>query len=241
MSVRNLIRRNIYPTPLDATESIASVIANAKIANKGLPFCPTYEGDLLFQLASKPNVHRCLEIGFATGSTALYMLEGVSGKVDGEVISIDFKQSDFDYLGRRLVKASRHACRHRLIEGNTNAVLPELYKEGLTFDLAFLDGWKVFAHLLLDVYFAVRMLTEKGFIVFDDARMHSTRKVISILKRYYGFIEVDYWQCETWKHRIWFGFSQGMKDWRRPYRAFIKPTGFDSLPAITTFDYWRSF
>ena len=241
MSVRSFVRRIVHPAPLDATRSIASAVADARTAHAGLPFCPTHEGDLLFQLASRPSVRRCLEIGFATGSTALYMLEGIGSKADGEVTSIDFKQSDFDYLGQRIVTASRHASRHRLIEGNTNTVLPDLYKGGFTCDLAFLDGWKVFDHLMLDVYFAARMLTEDGFIVFDDARMRSTRKVISILERYYRFVEIDYSQYETWKHRIWFGLSQGMRDWRRPYRAFSKPSGFESLPAITTFDYWRTF
>lgn len=238
--IKEQLKRLFCPAPLQSTRDVAQRVAEAQLSHRGLPFCPPHEGDLIYQLASAPS-DRCLEIGFATGSTALYLLAGIEGKENGEVVSIDFKQSDFEYLGCRMVSQSANASRHTLIEGNTNTVLPEMFKDGVRFDLAFLDGWKVFDHLLLDVYYAVRMLNEGGYIVFDDARMKSTRKVISILIRYYGFSEVNYSKYETWKHRVWFGLSQGMKDWRRPYRAFVKPAGFATLPAITVFDFWKGF
>jgi predicted O-methyltransferase YrrM len=211
----------------------------AKRLSPHFPYVPVWEGNLLFQLAQRQATLRTIEIGFATGSTALYMLEAVAPK-GGHVTSIDFCQSDFGYLGVKLVGESPYRSHHTLIEGNSNVVLPSLLRQGDKFDLAFTDGWKVFDHLLLDVYYLVRLLKEGGALMFDDARMPSTRRVISIVKRYYGFKEVNYQALgETRSDRAYMMLTT--RSVRRPYRAFVKPDGFDRLPAMTQFDWWAEF
>jgi predicted O-methyltransferase YrrM len=236
---KTYLRGLIAPQPLEETGPVTQAIAAMRQRHPAFPYCPVSEGNLLYRLASWPEIHSALEIGFATGSTALYLLEGMSPKGD-KVVSIDFKQSDFDYLGVEAVKASPHARLHTLIEGNTNVVLPRLLGDGACFGLIFLDGWKVFDHLMLDAYYACRLLQPGGFLVFDDAIMPSTRKVISVVRSYYGFTEIDYAEFgETWRLRAQFMTTQGRHAFRRPYRAFRKPRHFDDLPAISQYDFWR--
>jgi len=244
MIAKNLkaeIRSALYPVPAAETRAVAATIAAARRLRPQYPYCPSYEGDLLYRLAARPEISRAIEIGFATGSTALYLLEAIASK-GGAVFSIDYKQDDFDNLGIETVAASPRRDAHTLLEGNSNLLLPRLLDQGERFDLVFLDGWKVFDHLLVDVYYTARMLREGGYMFFDDANMPSTRKVISLLSRYYQFEEIDYSAFgEGWRHLAWFALSQGGLRWGRPYRAFRKPRDFDKLPAISRYDFWSSF
>ena len=92
-AIKEYLKRYFCPAPLQSTRDVAQRVAEAQLSHRGLPFCPPHEGDLLYQLASAPSVHRCLEIGFATGSTALYLLAGIEGKESGEVVSIGSRGS----------------------------------------------------------------------------------------------------------------------------------------------------
>lgn len=167
-AIRSAIANRLRPRPCRGTERVAATILDAKRRSPQFPHVPVSEGNLLFQLAQRQATLRAIEVGFATGSTALYMLEAVAPK-GGHVTSIDFRQSDFGYLGVKMVGDSPYRSHHTLIEGNSNVVLPSLLSQGDKFDLAFTDGWKVFDHLLLDVYYLVRVLKDGGALMFDDA------------------------------------------------------------------------
>jgi predicted O-methyltransferase YrrM len=134
--MKQIIKKELQYRPLQATEAIRELIRRDFQA--GSPFCPPDQGDLLYSLARSTTDSRCLEVGFATGSTALYLLLG-SGQ--GSVVSIDYRQSDFDYMGVKTVKKSGMSDRHELIEGNTNVALPDLLRAGARFDVIFVDGW----------------------------------------------------------------------------------------------------
>lgn len=91
--LKPLIERKVYYRPLKETQSVKKLID--KYRNTQFPFCPANEGDLLFTLARLRPLPHALEVGFATGSTALYLLLGIS-KPKGLVTSIDYRQSDSD-------------------------------------------------------------------------------------------------------------------------------------------------
>ncbi|MCX7856946.1 MAG: class I SAM-dependent methyltransferase [Deltaproteobacteria bacterium] len=234
--LKNVIKRFIYPSPLPDTIEVLTIIKEHFVS--GYPFCPFWQGDFLFLLSRRNQVKKALEIGFATGSTALYILCGM-GK-GGEMISVDYKPEDFGYLGKKLVDESPWRENHKLIEGNTNIVLPELYKTGFKFDLIFMDGWKTFDHLMVDVYYCIRLLKTGGHLAFDDAKMNAVDKVISLLLKYYEFKEVDYRDYgEDWKLRLWLIVSNS--SFKRPYRAFKKIKSEQELPVTRQFDWWRPF
>lgn len=98
----------------------------------GLPYCPVDEGDVLYFLVkNNPNVD-CLEIGFATGSTAAYICEGLSGG-NGKLVSIDYAQDSFQRRGVKLIENLGHTGRHVLVEENSVIALPDMVCKGYRF------------------------------------------------------------------------------------------------------------
>lgn len=235
--LKTLIKRKVYYQPLKETQSVRKIIDEYR--NTQFPFCQANEGDLLFMLARLCPLPHALEIGFWTGSTALYLLLGVS-KRKGLVTSIDIRQSDFDLLGCEMVKASSWLQSHRFIEGNTNLVLPDLYAKKERFGLIFLDGWKTFDHLSVDVYYCSRMLVKGGCLIFDDTRMPSVNKVISLLLTHYSYKEVDYATLgENARGRLWQILST--RSLMRPYRAFVKLDEEFSLEISHNWNFFTQF
>lgn len=235
--MKRLIKSWLRYDPLPQTASVRLVVKMH--FREGLPFCPPWQGDFLFALAERNGCSRAMEVGFATGSTALYILAGMI-QTKGVLTSIDYKQAEYQYLGNTMVEAGGYSDRHVLLEGNSDLMLPDLFKQGRHFELAFLDGWKTFDHLVIDVYYVCRMLTRGGFIVFDDTRMHSVNKVIRLLVSHYAYEEVDYREYgEGIKLRLWQILTT--RSFRHPYRAFRKMEEEEHLAVSKNWTFWKSF
>jgi predicted O-methyltransferase YrrM len=233
--LKDLVRRSTKYTGLAETAPVRAALAAANRA--GWPYCSFDEGDLLFQFAKAAGEQDALEVGFATGSTAAYMLHGLG---TGKLTSIDYDQNQYEREGEKLVKALGFAARHRLIEDNSIRVLPELSASGARFGLVFLDGWKTFDHMWVDTFYCARMLNRGGYIVFDDARMPAVRKCISILRRYYQFAATDsYERVGGGKLRVWHLLST--RTTRPPYVALQKVVDIDQTDAGRQFDFWKPF
>lgn len=203
----------------------------------GWPSSPADEGDLLFTLAGSLGGQDALEVGFATGSTAAYMLFGMTS---GRLTSIDYDQNHFERAGEKLVAALGLASRHRLIERDSIRALPELHESGARFGLVFLDGWKTFDRVWVDTFYCARMLTTRGHVVLDDAQMPAVRKCISILTRYYGFKDVSQGaRPGGWRQRV--GHVLTTRSIRPPYVALQKTTEIEDTAAGRQFDFWRTF
>lgn len=204
---------------------------------EGWPYCPADQGDLLYFLAKSAPDQDALEVGFATGSTALYILSGLDS---GKLISIDYAQDAFDREGVSLIQQSGFASRHQLIEENSIAALPKIYGSGQQFNLIFLDGWKTFDHVWVDTFYCARMLRVGGHIVFDDARMQAVRKCISLLRRYYDFEPVDsYAKVGGLRQRIWHVLTT--RSLHPPYAVLKKAKPINETEAGRRYDFWKPF
>ena len=233
--LKDFVRRTAKYTGLEETAPIRAALAAASRA--GWPYCPPDEGDLLFLLAQAAGEQNALEVGFATGSTAAYMLHGLG---TGHLTSIDYDQNQYEREGEKLVQSLGFAVRHRLIEDNSIRVLPELHASGVRYGLVFLDGWKTFDHMWVDTFYCARMLNRGGYMVFDDARMPAVRKCISLLRGYYQFADVDgYARIGGGKLRLWHALST--RTLRRPYAALQKVVDLDKTEAGRQFDFWKPF
>lgn len=190
------------------------------ISKNGLPYCPPEEGDLLYSLIRENRYSRCLETGFHTGSTALYMLSAVADR-GGDVVSICVDDDETVERGLQLVHDSGLGPRHQLIRNNSNIALPELFSAGHKFGLIFMDGWKTFDHLAFEMYLFNQMLETGGVVAFDDAYMPSVRKAIRLLKSHYGYEEVQY-NSHNQTMRLRLRQILMTKSFHRPYRALLK-------------------
>lgn len=235
--MRDWIKQQLEYDPLQETERVRALIARHHV--NGFPICPPWEGDFLFRLSQQQTNSRALEIGFATGSTALYILAG-SARRDGTLVSIDYRPRDHGNVGPSLLREAGFASRHVLMEQNSNMALPELLARGEPFGLAYVDGWKTFDHLALDVYYVSRLLIPGGFLVFDDTGMPSVRKAIALLLSHYAYREVDYGDLgETLRMRIRSVLTT--RTHHRSFRGFVKLTDEARLPISSDWNFWRPF
>ena len=204
-----------------------------------LPYCPPYEGNLLCALINKNFFKNCLEIGFYTGSTSLYLIHAVSKK-NGKVTSICTDNGKTIERGIQLLARLNYEKYHELINGNSIKVLPKLFSNNREFDFIFVDGWKTFDHLAVEVYYLNQLLIVDGIILFDDCYMPSVRKVISLLTKFYGYEEVDY---TKYNHGLRARFYNILvyRSFYMPYRAFRKTIKTKNQDPFNDWNFHRRF
>lgn len=234
--LRAVIKSLLAYKPLAATARVRAHLAGLRSPDR--PYCPDWQGDLIHALITHRGLREGLEVGFGTGSTALYALAAFDAAGGGALTSIDFSPSNFNDLGRRNIAGFERRSDHALVEENSNTALPRLFAEGRRFDYVFLDGWKTFDHLVMETYFVARMLRTGGVLVLDDSYMDSVDRLTRLLTRYYGFKEVDYAGLgQTGRLRLWLALIH--RTLRRPYRAFVKAVDIDGLPVAQDWNFDR--
>ena len=223
---KSAIKRVLAYRPLAETAEARARIARAAIP--GHPFCPPDEGDFIHALIAGHGCKACLETGFGTGSTALYMLHATRAAA-GRVTSVDWSPDRFNRIGRDMLAGSPDAHRHRLIEEPSEDVLPRLRLAGETFDFVFIDGWKSFDQLAFEAFLINRMLPVGGIICYDDANNASVRAAIRLLKAYYGYVEVPrHAPGGEWRLRLFEILTK--RTVHRPYRALCKTVATADQP-----------
>ena len=146
--IKRWLKEYLRYHPLRETMFVREIIEEMRESD--LPYCPSWEGDLIWSLITLNHYSRCLETGFGTGSTALYMLDAVGDH--GDVVSIDISPASFNEIGSKNLRRAGIQRRHSLIEEPSERVLPKFFLEGRSFDFVFIDGWKTFDHLALEIY-----------------------------------------------------------------------------------------
>lgn len=178
-----------------------------------------------------------LEVGFATGSTAVYILSGLE---KGKLISIDYAQDQFEREGVALVSSLGLQGKHNFLEGNSIVVLPNPYQSEDRFGLIYLDGWKTFDHVWVDVFYCAKILAVDGYMVFDDTRMPAVRKCMSILKIYYGFEVVNnYHLVGGLRQRLWHVITG--RSLLSPYGVLRKVREINETDAGKNYSFWKAF
>ena len=97
-----------------------------------------------------------LEVGFATGGAAAYIL---AGPHSGKLISIDYAPDSYFRLGTKLVNPLGFQNRYKLIEEDSVVALPKIYESSERFNLVFVDGWKSFDRIWVDVFYCSHIVS----------------------------------------------------------------------------------
>ncbi len=236
MTLKRHLTNFLKYRPLKETAPIREAIEARRLY--GYPYCRPEEGDLLYLLLQEGERRDCLEMGFHTGSTALYMAASTADH-GGHVTSVCLDNEADTARGEELLRENGVADRHRLLKDNSNRILPELFLAGEKFDFVFMDGWKTFDHLVMEIYFINQVLRTGGAVVFDDSYMPSVRQAIRLIKRYYGYTEVDY---KKYRHRAKLRLFHILtyRTHHRPYRALIKLVDTAEQKPIKDWHFFRS-
>ena len=144
------------------------------------------EGNFIIHTIEKHNFKNILEIGFAFGISAFYILS----VPNTQLISIDpFQKTQWNNNGVKLLKNCGLDKKHLLITEKSYDALPKLLKKfgHNSMDLIFIDGWHTFDYTLVDFFYANLLLKENGIIIIDDALHNGVKKCVDYIRTNYLF------------------------------------------------------
>lgn len=146
------------------------------------------EGTFIIKNINENNYKKCLEIGFACGISAFYILSIKTTNL----ISIDpFQSTQWNNSGKKTIKELGFNKRHKCIEKKSYEALPQLLqkckKTSDKFDFIFIDGWHTFDYTLVDFFYSNLLLRIDGMIIIDDALHAGVAKCVKYLDTNYLF------------------------------------------------------
>ncbi|MDP1794553.1 MAG: class I SAM-dependent methyltransferase, partial [Acidimicrobiales bacterium] len=77
------------------------------------------------------------------------------------------------------------------LDNPSHLALPNLIRDGVEVDFAFIDGWHTFDYVLIDFFLVDLLLAEGGVVAFDDAKDPAIRRALRYIlsNRHYEVIE----------------------------------------------------
>ncbi len=138
------------------------------------------EAELVSNVVARVNPQVSLEVGLGYGFSAMAICtSGQRPKAERRHIIIDPHQSTYwRDIGWRHLEEAGFSSMLEIHRETSQRVLPQLERDGLAIDFAFIDGWHTFDHVFVDFFYIDKLLKPGAVIMFDDADWPSVRKVI---------------------------------------------------------------
>lgn len=179
---------NINKILIDFNISLMDLFKSTYINNKVVKTSSAIngrEGFFLINTIKKYNLLNILEVGFAFGVSAFYMLSNSKTKLT----SIDpFQKSQWHNKGLELLKEYKLDKRHTLYELKSYVALPKLLEKygNNHYDFIFIDGFHTFDYTLVDFFYSNLLLKLKGIIIIDDAMHSGVKKCVQYIETNYA-------------------------------------------------------
>lgn len=143
-------------------------------------------------IAADPAIARTLEVGCAYGVSALVICTATAGRAGAHHTLVDpYQSGEWDGAGVRGLEAAGVTA-FTLLEEPSAQALPRLAAgQSGRFDLVFVDGWHTFDQVMLDAFYATRLLRTGGYLAFDDVTLPSVRRVVDYCAACPFFTQVD--------------------------------------------------
>jgi predicted O-methyltransferase YrrM len=146
------------------------------------------EGEFIFNLLREHRIARTVEVGFAHGVSAAYILAATGSPH----YAIDPYAASYGELGLRNLRALNLDSLCHVERDLAHNVLPRLSSAGRRFEFAFVDGDHKFDTTFIEFYYLDLMIEQGGYVMFHDAWMPSIQLVrawIGANKKNYGIVE----------------------------------------------------
>lgn len=128
----------------------------------------------------KPKI--CLEVGLGYGVSTLYILNALKQTGGKKLIGIDPVQQDgWQSAGLYNIERAGLSDLYEFHEEKSEDIRPQLKRQGIVIDFAFIDGSHTFDHALIDFYHIDSLLKLGGIIVLDDVGMPAIRKLCEFI------------------------------------------------------------
>jgi predicted O-methyltransferase YrrM len=174
-------------------------------------------GIFLYNMIIKNKMTKTLEIGFANGSSGLFITAALKNlELYGHKtyhVAVDPNQStQWKNIGALHIKKLGYN-NIEIIEKPDYIALPDLLKERVKntkwleskydsnyekFDMIFIDGWHTFDYTLLDFFYADLLLRVGGYIVVDDAKFDALKELDKYLNSNYKFYKKESYEMGLW-------------------------------------------
>lgn len=181
---KDIISEIIIDLNLSLIELFRSTYVNNKII-KTSSAINGREGQFLIRTINKYNLSNILEVGFAYGISAFYMLTNPKVKLT----SLDpFQKTQWKNNGVNFLKEYNFDKRHTLYELKSYVGLPKLLEKYSNnyYDFIFIDGYHTFDYTLLDFFYANLLLKLNGIIIIDDAKHSGVKKCVQYIETNYA-------------------------------------------------------
>jgi predicted O-methyltransferase YrrM len=140
------------------------------------------QGAQINQIVRQSVAIKSLEIGFAYGFSAVWILDALRSREALRHVAIDpFEMTHWGGVGLHQVKRLSVAPGFEWIEEESIHALPRLIKSEEKFDFIFIDGSHRFDNVLVDFYLSDQLVSPGGLLAFDDMWMPSIRTVVSFV------------------------------------------------------------
>jgi predicted O-methyltransferase YrrM len=140
-------------------------------------------GMWIYELCRKIKPKRTLEIGLAYGFSTMYFLAAIKANAMGSHVAMDpFQITLWHGIGLKKAQEMGMDRSLRFIQEKDVFGLPALAREGLQFEVIFIDGNHRFDNVLLDFTLSDYVCVKGGYIILDDLWMPSIRKAVSFIE-----------------------------------------------------------
>jgi len=142
------------------------------------------QGMYIYDLCRTVKPKRTMEIGFAYGFSTLFFLAGHKANGGGRHIAIDPDECSY-WHGIGLQKSRDVGLGEwlRWVEDRSILAVAALYREGLRFEVIYVDGNHRFDDVLADFTLCDLVCADGGYIILDDMWMQSIQKVVAFIDR----------------------------------------------------------
>lgn len=142
------------------------------------------KGEFLQGLVRQIDASVAVEIGLAYGLSALFICEVLAEQEAPRFISIDPLQSEWKEIGLLNLENAGFLGFTDFHRDYSHVVLPQLLRDGVTIDFAFVDADKTFDSNLHDAMYLTRLLRVGGILAFDDCEYPSLRRLVRYLAKW---------------------------------------------------------
>lgn len=146
------------------------------------------EGLFLTDIVREFQPKLSLEIGMAYGISTLFICDALAMQPTAHHIVIDpfqFKPGpwgdSWQGVGMNNLQRAGYSALVELREELSSLALPELVRQGVMVDFAFIDGWHTFDYVLNDFFYVDQLLPVGGHVAFDDAQWRSVQKALRFI------------------------------------------------------------
>ena len=187
------------------------------------------EGAALRDTVVRERARTTLEAGLGWGVGTLFVLEGLlTNAPDVRHVAADPWQfrglqshrTRFEGAGLAVLEEAGARDLVEFHEEESQLVFPRLLSEGREFDLVFLDANHRFEGVFVDLFYAGRLLRERGVVFVDDVHLPGIRRAVDFFVANLGW-EVEDEGAEGDDHG-WVVVRVGARDaYLRPYFEFV--------------------